>query len=41
MNLGYTGAAPDGEVEDYRVIISYNKDFGDALKMPWPTRPRV
>ena len=35
QNLGYTGAAPDGEVEDYMVYIV--KPQGS--KMHWPQRP--
>lgn len=34
--LNFTGAAPDGEVEDYQVTISEAMDFGDAPK-PYPT----
>ncbi len=37
QNLGYSGAAADGEVEDYRLsIVSVPEDFGDA-PMPYPT----
>jgi hypothetical protein len=38
--LGYTGAAPDGEVEDYAVIITEEEgglDFGDAPDPTYPT----
>ena len=34
--LSFTGAATDGEVEDYEVNISANLDFGDAPR-PYPT----
>ena len=34
--LTFTRPAPDGEVEDYRVNISANLDYGDAPK-PYPT----
>ena len=37
---GYTavdGAAPDGEVEDYRVSIGMDRDYGDAPDPPYPT----
>ncbi len=34
--LSFTGAAPDGEVEDYQVVISAAMDFGDAPS-PYPT----
>ncbi|MGQ9504528.1 MAG: GEVED domain-containing protein [Thermogutta sp.] len=37
MDLGFNGAAPDGEVEDYRVtIVDAPVDFGDA-PAPYPT----
>jgi len=32
-----TGRAPDGEVEDYMVIINKYYDFGDAPDGPYPT----
>jgi hypothetical protein len=38
--LPYTGAAPDGEVEDYPVVIlapQMTVDFGDARDLPYPT----
>jgi hypothetical protein len=34
--LGFTGAAQDGEVEDYQVAIAAQMDFGDAPS-PYPT----
>jgi hypothetical protein len=38
QNLGFTGSAPDGEVEDYRVYIEpANLDFGDAPDPAYPT----
>lgn len=38
--LGWTGAAPDGEVEDYLVVLggAATFDFGDAPDGPYPTR---
>jgi hypothetical protein len=35
--LSYTGLAPDGEVEDYYVIIEEPLDFGDAPDPTYPT----
>ncbi len=39
QGLGYTGLAPDGEVEDYMVTIRYEEpmDFGDAPDPLYPT----
>lgn len=34
--LGYSGFCPDGEVEDYEIVITY-ADFGDAPDGPYPT----
>ena len=31
------GPAPDGEVEDYRVIVGDDRDYGDAPDPPYPT----
>jgi|GEM_PF-1518873 len=38
-SLGVTGFAPDGEVEDYEIIVQpeENFDFGDAPDLPYPT----
>ena len=38
-NLSYTGAAPNGEVEDYKINIetAQQLDFGDAPDQPYPT----
>ena len=36
--LSFTGEAPDGEVEDYRVrVVQFLEDFGDAPDPPYPT----
>jgi hypothetical protein len=40
QQLGFGGAAPDGEVEDYRVVLQNPQaalDFGDAPDAPYPT----
>lgn len=39
-NLGYSGMAPDGEVEDYPLVIlgqGMQMDFGDAPDLPYET----
>ena len=33
----FAGPAPDGEVEDYRVMVGRSMDFGDALSSHYPT----
>jgi hypothetical protein len=37
QGLSWIGPAPDGEVEDYRVVISELLDYGDALDPAYPT----
>ncbi|MBK7171627.1 MAG: hypothetical protein IPH84_00010 [Bacteroidales bacterium] len=38
QGLPFSGPAPDGEVEDYRILnIQTGMDFGDAMEPPYPT----